>query len=90
MQGNLSINGRSIKQTWVKPTFLSMEDEPLVNVTVEQALVYTGELSSVYGLYKAECRGRDGNTLCHLAKQSSLVVWSFQGVISSSAFWAKL
>ena len=42
VRGSLSINGKSIKETWVRPTFLSIADEPLSNVTVEQALVYTG------------------------------------------------
>lgn len=45
VRGALSVNGKSLKETWVRPTFLTTTDEPLANVTVEQALVYTGQLS---------------------------------------------
>ena len=40
--GSMTINGKGLKKTWVRPTYLSSQDEVLLNVTVEQALVYTG------------------------------------------------
>ena len=42
VKGSLSINGKSLSETWVRTTYLSRHDEPLAGVTVEQALVYTG------------------------------------------------
>lgn len=43
VSGSMSINGKGVKESWVRPTCLGMRDDPLANVTVEQALVYTGK-----------------------------------------------
>ena len=43
ISGSLVFNGKSLQETGVRPTFFCASDEPLANVTVEQALVYTGE-----------------------------------------------
>jgi ABC-type uncharacterized transport system YnjBCD ATPase subunit len=42
ISGSMTINGKGLRDTWVRPTYVSMLDEALANVTVEQALVYTG------------------------------------------------
>lgn len=43
VSGSIAYNGKSLKDSRVVPTFLCATDEPLANVTVEQALIYTGE-----------------------------------------------
>lgn len=45
--GTLVINGRTMEDTWVKPTFLSSTDLPMEGISVEQALIYTG-IDSLY------------------------------------------
>lgn len=46
IHGSMTINGKGLRQTWVRPTYVSSRDEALANVTVEQALVYTGVVCS--------------------------------------------
>lgn len=42
MYGEILINGLPPKQSPVQPTFFDGADEPLMNITVELALLYTG------------------------------------------------
>lgn len=44
ISGSMTINGKGLRDTWVRPTYVSSKDEALANVTVEQALVYTALL----------------------------------------------
>ena len=42
VSGSLIINGRSMRETWVKPTFFCASDMPIDGISVEQSLIYTG------------------------------------------------
>ena len=46
MYGEILINGLPPKRSPIQPTFFDAADEPLMNVTVELALLYTGEPQS--------------------------------------------
>ena len=45
--GSLIINGQAVQNTWVKPTFICATDQPMAGITVEQALIYTGDHNSL-------------------------------------------
>ena len=58
MYGEILINGLPPKKSPIQPTFFEAADEPLMNVTVELALLYTGEAWQLTRCNSSRCASR--------------------------------